>query len=199
MAFQGSCHKFASSGVFYTMDASSEAVADSNANATHLDIETLFRVHYGRVARIIARVVRDRARAEDLAVEVFLKLWRSHKAQNENVEGWLYRVAVRAGLDELRRQRRRGHYERMLGWIRPLPPEATPEDIHFVSLKQDKVRSVLSILKPRDAQFLLLRSHDFSYQEVASILNLNRASIGTLISRAEESFRKEYIKRYGQE
>ena len=68
-----------------------------------------------------------------------------------------------------------------------------------MSQKQDRVRSVLSIMKPREAQFLLLRSHDFSYQEVASILNVNPASIGTLVSRAEESFRKEYIKRYGNE
>lgn len=183
----------------YTVSTSNEALADSNASETHLDIETLFRVHYGRVARIIARAVRDRARSEELAVDVFLKLWRSHKARNENVEGWLYRVAVRAGLDELRRQRRRGHYERMLAWARPRPPAATPEDIHSVSQTKDKVRSVLSIMKPRQAQFLLLRSNDFSYQEVASILNVNPASIGTLVSRAEESFRKEYIERYGHE
>ena len=181
------------------MSTSSEAVADSNANETHLDIETLFRVHYGRVARIIARAVRDRARSEELAVEVFLKLWRNHKAQSENVEGWLYRVAVRVGLDELRRQRRQGHYERILARIQLRSPTATPEDIHSVSQQQAKVRSVLSILEPRQAQFLLLRSHDFTYQEVASILNMNPASIGTLVSRAEESFRKEYIKRYGHE
>ncbi len=58
------------------MNTSSEAVADSNAKETQLDIEVLFRSHYGRVARIIARAVRDRARSEELAVEVFLKLWR---------------------------------------------------------------------------------------------------------------------------
>src|ERR1700731_730132 len=196
---KGACHNSPSSGVIYTVRTSSEAVADSTANETPLDIETLFRVHYGRVARVIARAVRDRARSEELAVEVFLKLWRNHKAQSENVEGWLYRVAVRAGLDELRRQRRQGHYERMLAWVRPRTPAATPEDIHSVSQKQAKVRSVLSILEPRQAQFLLLRSHDFTYQEVASILNMNPASIGTFITRAQESFRKEYIKRYGHE
>jgi DNA-directed RNA polymerase specialized sigma24 family protein len=58
----------------YIVNASSKAVADTNANETHLDIEALFRGHYGRVARIISRVVGDRARSEDLAVEVFLKL-----------------------------------------------------------------------------------------------------------------------------
>jgi hypothetical protein len=42
---KGTCHNFASSGVMYTVSTSSEAVADSNANETHLDIETLFHVH----------------------------------------------------------------------------------------------------------------------------------------------------------
>jgi RNA polymerase sigma-70 factor (ECF subfamily) len=192
-------HKFTSSGVMYIVNTSSEALADSKAHELHLDIEALFRAHYGRVARIIARVVRDRARSEELAVEVFLKLWRNQKAQRENVQGWLYRVAVRAGLDELRRETRRGRYERMLQWVHPRTPAKTPEDIHSVNQKQDKVRSVLNVLEPRQAQFLLLRSQDFTYQEVASILKMNPASIGTLVSRAEESFRKEYIKRYGHE
>jgi DNA-directed RNA polymerase specialized sigma24 family protein len=62
------------------VNSSSEAVADTNVSETHLDIETLFRAHYGRVARTIARVVGDRARSEELAVEVFLKLWRNRKA-----------------------------------------------------------------------------------------------------------------------
>lgn len=183
----------------YIVNASTEAVAESGAKETHFDIEALFRAHYARVARIISRVVRDHARSEELAADVFLKLWRDRKAQQENVEAWLYRVAVNAGLDELRRQTRRGHYERMLAWIRPRTNAATPEDLHSQSQQQDKVRSLLSVMEPRQAQFLLLRSQDFSYQEVASILNLNPASIGTLLSRAQESFRKEYIKRYGHE
>ena len=64
---ESTCHNFASSGVMYTVSTSSESVADSSTNETHLDIETLFRVHYGRVARIIARAVRDHARSEELA------------------------------------------------------------------------------------------------------------------------------------
>jgi RNA polymerase sigma-70 factor (ECF subfamily) len=183
----------------YSVNASTEVVAESDAQETQFDIEVLFRAYYAQVARIIARVVRDQARSEELAVDVFLKLWRDRKAKQENVEAWLYRVAVNAGLDELRRQTRRGHYERMLAWIRPRASVATPEDLHSRSQQQDKVRSVLGVMEPRQAQFLLLRSQDFSYQEVASILNLNPASIGTLLWRAPESFRREYIRRYGHE
>jgi RNA polymerase sigma-70 factor, ECF subfamily len=183
----------------HVVTSPSEAVADANTAAASLDIEALFRAHYGRVARIIERVIRDRGRSEELAVEVFLKLWRNEKAQHENVEAWLYRVAVRTGIDGLRRQTRRAHYERALAWIRPRSASANPEQLHSASEEHERVRAVLSAINPRHAQFLLLRSQDFTYDEVAAILNLNPASIGTLLSRAQESFRKEYIKRYGKE
>lgn len=182
----------------YGMNTSSEAVAELSAGAVHSDIEVLFRAHYVRVTRVISRVVGDRARSEELDVEVFLKLWRVRKTPPDNVGAWLYRVAVRAGLDELRRRSRRMRYERLLHFALPWQSRNTPEDLHAVSQQQLQVRTVLQRLRPREAQFLILRSQDFTYQEVASILNIHAASIGTLVRRAEESFRKEYVKRYGQ-
>jgi DNA-directed RNA polymerase specialized sigma24 family protein len=83
------------------VNAPSETVANVNSAVAPFDVESLFRAHYARVARIIERVLRDRGRSEELAVEVFLKLWRNQKAQHENVEAWLYRVAVRTGIDKL--------------------------------------------------------------------------------------------------
>ena len=183
----------------HIVNAPSEAVADVNTSVAPFDIETLFRSHYSRVARIIERVVRDHGRSEEFAVEVFLKLWRNKNVQHENVEAWLYRVAVRTGIDGLRRETRRAHYEKVLAWIRPGAATANPEQLHFANEEQEKVRAVLAVMNPRHGQFLLLRSQDFTYDEVAAILNLNPASIGTLLSRAQESFRKEYIKKYGRE
>ena len=80
-----------------------------------LDIETVFHAHYERIARVIARVLRDPSRAEELAVEVFLKWSRNPQAQGENAQAWLYRVAVRASLDELRRETRRMRREAYCG------------------------------------------------------------------------------------
>ena len=150
------------------------------------DLDTIFRAQYERIARVIARVVRDPARAEELAVEVFLKLWRNPQAQDGNTEGWLYRVAVRTGLDELRRQTRQTRYERLLGFVRRVP---TPEEIHAANQEQERVRLVLSVIAPRQAELLLLRSNGLTYDEVACALDLNPASVGTLLSRAQHAFR----------
>ena len=189
----------------YIVDAPSEPGAESSVSteskdqAIQFDIEATFREQYERIARVIARVVRDPARAEELAVEVFLKLWTNKKAQGDRTQGWLYRVAVRMGLDELRRQTRRTRYERLLGFSNGMwtPSVRTPEDIRRATEEQERVRLVLGVINRRHAELLLLRSDDFSYDEVASALDLNPASIGTLLSRAQQAFRKEYIKRYG--
>jgi RNA polymerase sigma-70 factor (ECF subfamily) len=60
------------------------------------------------------------------------------------------------------------------------------------------VRAVLASMPRRDAELLLLRSDDMSYEELAAALSLNPASVGTLLSRARQAFRKEYVKRYGE-
>lgn len=176
-----------------------EPIADMNTPDASFDLETAFRTHYDRVTLVIGRVVGDRGRAEELAVEVFLKLWRSREAQGEQMTGWLYRTAVREGLDELRRRNRRARYEGLLNVFLSRSPPATPEDIRIADEQQEKVRLVLTRIEPRQAELLMLRSNGFSYEEVASIARLNPASVGTLLSRAQQAFRKEYIKEYGQE
>ena len=176
------------------MNAPSEA--PSEAVDTGFDFEATFRAQYERVARVIARVVKDQARAEELAVDVFLKFWRSPAAQGDKAEGWLYRTAVRQGLDELRHRTRRSRYEQMFGFRKRVP---TPEDLRTAAEEQERVRLVLAVMEPRQAELLVLRSHGLSYEEVAAALELNPVSIGTLLSRAQDAFRKEFIKRYGTE
>jgi RNA polymerase sigma-70 factor (ECF subfamily) len=178
------------------VNAPSEAFSDTRAAAGPFDFEATFRAQFNRITRVIAKVVRDPARAEDLAVEVFLKLWRSPRAQGENAEGWLYRLAVRKGLDDLRRRTRRTRYERLLEFARAVP---TPEDVRAGAEEQENVRLVLAVIAPRHAELLLLRSHGLSYNELAAALDLNPASIGTLLGRAQQAFRKEYVNRYGEE
>ena len=60
------------------------------------------------------------------------------------------------------------------------------------------MRLVLAALKPRHAEILLLRSHGLSYEELANSLELNPASIGNFVTRAQQAFRKEYVKQYGE-
>jgi RNA polymerase sigma-70 factor (ECF subfamily) len=178
------------------VNAPSDVVDGMKAGEQAFDFEATFREQYQRVARVIVRVVKDRARAEELAVDVFLKFWRSPGAQGEKAEGWLYRTAVRKGLDELRHRNRRSKYELLFGSGKRVP---TPEDVRSATEEQERVRSVLAVMESPQAELLVLKSHGLRYEELAAALELNPVSIGTMLGRAQEAFRKEYIKRYGRE
>lgn len=167
----------------------------AGSQETSADYETIFHAHYERIARVIARVVGDPARAEELAVETFWKLWRNPAVQGEKCGGWLYRAAIRIALDELRRKARRQRYEWLLGWGER---SGNPEEAHAASEERAQVRRVLASLDARQAALLLLRADGLSYEEMAAALELNPASVGTLISRAQQAFRKEYERKYGQ-
>src|SRR5580692_6730604 len=93
---------------------------------TAFDFEAFFHGHYDRIARAIDRVVGDHARAEELAVEAFWKLWRNPRAQGDKAGGWVYRTAVRLALNELRRQKRSTRYELLSG---PSNAAPTPEEV----------------------------------------------------------------------
>jgi RNA polymerase sigma-70 factor, ECF subfamily len=189
------CHIFRGANVLTHVNAPSE-VAAVDTSTKQPDLEILFRDQYERIAKVIAAVVRHHARAEEIAVEVFLKWWRSPEAHGENAQGWLYRTAVRMALDELRRQSRRARYEQLLTFGRK---PVTPEDVRAANEEQQRVRAVLNAMTPRQAELLILRSQGLTYAELAAALDLNATSVGTLVSRAQQAFRKEYIKRYGEE
>ena len=57
--------------------------------------------------------------------------------------------------------------------------------------------TMLGSLKPDQIALILLRADGLSYAELAAALHLNPGSVGTLLSRADQAFRKEYVHRYG--
>jgi RNA polymerase sigma-70 factor (ECF subfamily) len=177
------------------VDAHTQVMDPTDAQPAPFDFEECFHGHYPRIARAIARIVGDTGRAEEIAVEVFWKLWRTPQAHGANAGGWLYRTAVRLGLNDLRGRERRVRYESQAGAPAAAP---TPEELHAAEQEREQVRRVLAAIEPRDAELLLLRHQGFSYAELAEALDVKPASIGTLLGRAQQAFRKEYLRIYGE-
>jgi RNA polymerase sigma factor (sigma-70 family) len=176
---------------------SSDAVVAKNpAESDGFDFEAVFVADYAPVTRLIARVIRDPGRAEELAVEAFWRLWKTSSAHGETAGGWLRRTAVRLAIDELRRRSRRERYDRLLMFGRG---PSTPDELFLATEEQGRVRTVLAAMPRRQAELLLLRSDDGSYEELAVAFSVNPASVGTLLSRARQAFRQEYVKRYGDQ
>ncbi len=164
--------------------------ADSEFEAAFLD-------HYKRVLGILVRLVGSRAQAEELANEVFWKLSRQSPRWllTNNVGGWLYRTATRAGIDALRSRAHRTRYEQAAALHdRQEPRETGP--LHEVLRDEEatRVRALLQAMKPAQAQLLLMRASGASYKELAEALEVGIKGVGTLLNRAETEFRKRYLK-----
>ncbi len=178
------------------MNAGTSIATGSNDGETDA-LEQVFQAHYGRIARVIGRVIHDPARAEEIAVDVFLKWKRTPAAQGEQAAGWLYRTALREALDESRRLTRRARFEQLAQIFRPAAPP-TPEQVHQTNVEQRRVRTVLGAVSRRHAELLLLWVEELSYAEMAAALELHPNYVGSLLRRAQEAFRKEYVDRYGK-
>jgi RNA polymerase sigma-70 factor, ECF subfamily len=177
------------------VNASHEAAIQTDAGERPADLESIFAEQYRPITRAIASVLQDPGRAEELAVEVFLKWSVKAGGHASGAKAWLYRTASRMALDELRRQGRRQRYETLVSANPGLP---NAEAMFSARESEQRVRMVLAAISRSKAQLLLLRSQGFDYAELASTLGLNAASVGKLLSRAEQAFRKEYVKRYGE-
>ncbi len=155
--------------------------------------DAIFLRHYGTIAGLLYRMLGDRSRAEELASEAFLKLFRQPASGSayENAGGWLYRAAMRLGIDDLRSARRRKAYEPAAAEGLAAPRESPLDEL----LREERarlVRAALARLKPRQTEILMLRAEGLSYRELASTLGIHLASVGRMLARAEETFEKAY-------
>ena len=158
------------------------------------EFRPVFLEHYSRILAILIRLLGDRSRAEEMANDAFWRLYRQPALQVDgNVGGWLYRTATNLGIDALRASGRRRQYEEAAAGARDGAKTSSPLEDLLREEKRNRVRTVLSLIKPAQAQLLILRSSGLSYKELADALNVKTTSIGTLLNRAEEEFRNRYL------
>lgn len=141
----------------------------------------LVRVHAQGVLNVVYRMCGDAQLAEDAAQETFIRAWQnlpSHRP-GTSLRNWLYRIAVNAGTDLLRKEKR-------------ILPDAI-DDLHLTdgdpsleALVSQKERArlvqsaVLSLPEGSRAVLVLREYEGLSYQEISSILDI---PLGTVMSR----------------
>lgn len=163
--------------------------------------EDLFLAHYPRLARTLARLVSNPAQAEEIAADAFCKLYRQRGRpfRHENDAGWVYRTAINLALDALRSDARRTRREQRTCRER-LWPQTTDDPLKGLldRERRDRVRLVLSQLKPLHAQVLLLSSSGYSPKEISEVVGVRIDSLYVLIARAKAHFEKKYVRLYGR-
>ncbi|MDT3426292.1 RNA polymerase sigma factor (sigma-70 family) [Paenibacillus forsythiae] len=151
---------------------------------------SIFYEHYPAVRRKLIALVRDESAAEDLAQDVFLRLYRNPPDDPAALGAWLHRVLTRIGYDFLEnqaRQRRLQSKQELMYGAEASPPSG--EELTLRKLDQEDVREWLEKLPERDRQALLLRYSGYSYAEIAGELGVKPPVVGTLLQRATQKLR----------
>jgi len=165
------------------------------------DFRAVFLQHHASIVRVLVSLLGNGARAEELANDVFLRLYREPALQADgNLGGWLYRTATNRGIDDLRATSRRRQYEEVAGREMDGSTQfAGPLEDVLRQEKSRRVRAVLASIKPAQAQLLILRATGLSYKELAEVLDVRVTGIGTMLNRAEEEFRNRYLELHEHE
>jgi len=141
----------------------------------------LVRIHASGIFNVVYRMCGDAQLSEDAAQEAFLQAWlnlNSYRHQT-SLRNWLYRIAVNAATDMLRKEKR-------------LIPDAV-EDLQLadnqpgpetVFVKQERAAlvqgAVLSLPEACRAVLVLREYEGLSYQEISTALDI---PVGTVMSR----------------
>jgi len=137
------------------------------------------------VFRLISRFFRTREDVEDLAQDVFLKLFAriDQVRPDENFPGWLARVAVNTCYDELRRKMRRKTAIETYGpMIATETPVAKSEPEKFGLL-----RAALDDLDPKFKVPLLLKEvEEMSIEEIAQTMGITQTNVKVRLFRARK-------------
>jgi RNA polymerase sigma-70 factor (ECF subfamily) len=173
--------------------------ADSGRAHNDDSYDEVFLAHYQRIVALLSHLLSNRARAEEVASEVF---WRAYRGtmrwEDGRLGGWLYRTATNLGIEELRARGRREQHEEEAAQQRATDPRTPLEELLHAE-RAARVRSVLASLKVWQARILVLRSSGLSYVELAQAMRIKPGSVGTMLARAEAQFRRQYAQTYGAE
>jgi RNA polymerase sigma-70 factor (ECF subfamily) len=169
--------------------------------------DDLFRRFYPRLVPFAERLLGERAEAEDVVQEAFLRLARTGQDEggpivdraDEVVGAWLRRVVLNLGVNRLRDRRRADERLVRAGRLNAaLDPERGPTDDENppqAALRaelRDEVRTALATLPERQRFCLLLRHAGHSYAEIAEALGIAIGSVGVYLARGEQAFRAAY-------
>lgn len=150
-----------------------------------MDYDALFKRLHPSLFRYLHRLTGDADVAEDVAQEAFVRLLRQRLSEAE-VRPWLFTVAMNLVRDGARKTERRN---RLLTTAPALVTTIRMPDENIEQAERvEAVRHVLNQMSERDRQLLLMREEGFRYDEIAAVVGVAPASVGTLIARALRRF-----------
>jgi RNA polymerase sigma-70 factor (ECF subfamily) len=157
---------------------------------------TLIRRNRERIARYLARLIRDPRTVEDLTQDVFLHALAhaGHFTPTATVTTWLYRIATNAALNYLKQPSvRRQAPEPAQGlWEIADQHEPTPERrLNLEELREHVLQALEHLPLNQRVALALFQYEDCSYEQIAAVLDVTVEAVRSLLMRARTTLRRE--------
>lgn len=167
-------------------------MADTNQPLNHLlrdttSFESLFRSEYTALVTAAYRILNDKARAEDVVQDVFLKLWhrREEINVNENLPAYLHRAVVNHAINIYKQQ-----YRKLIEHTEDIATKSdagsTPADAGLTTgeLNHKIERALATMSDSSRGVFMLSRFEEMSYKEIAEKLQISVKTVEKHMSSA---------------
>ncbi len=162
----------------------------------------LFEAHQRTVLNIVYRYLGNQSEAEDLAQEVFIRVYRSKERYSPQARftTWLFRITANLCLNYQRDKKRR--YQESLYYAAPgeageareleNPRSVNPEREIETSEREQAVREAINALPETQRLAVILnRYEELSYKQVALSLDLTEKAVKSLLHRARLALREK--------
>src|SRR5256885_2712944 len=180
------------------------------AAALDLDAELMLRVkegdgasfgvllekHRSQVVHFLYRMVQNHAVAEELAQEVFLRVYRSRGTYEPTAKftTWLFRIATHLALNSLRD----GKYDRLKDRLdddsgdmpaRQLSDKRpTVEQAMVYEARMEEIRRAIAMLPEKQRAAVLMHKYqEMEYSQIAGVLSCSESAVKTPLFRADET------------
>jgi RNA polymerase sigma-70 factor (ECF subfamily) len=168
--------------------------------------EQLIERHQTLVAGTVARMLGSNSDVEDIAQQVFIRVWKSAEryVARAKFTTWLLKITRNLVFNEMRRAKRHPHLPVQMEVEAdeiPLKDEATatPDATLLQAELEQAIEKAIALLPETQRMALILRRYEeLSYEEIADVLDLSVPAVKSLLFRARTELRerlKNYLER----
>jgi RNA polymerase sigma-70 factor, ECF subfamily len=162
----------------------------------------LVRRFQGRVTNLISRVLNDRNGSDDLAQEVFVRVFvhRRNYRRGAKFSTWLFTIAANLAKNEIRRRVRRRNWFSLDALTEVVgdsaPQLADPTEGHEVGLEREQLRAevgkAIATVPEKYRLALVLRDIEgLPYEEIAEVLGVPGGTVRSRINRARSMLQRK--------
>jgi RNA polymerase sigma-70 factor, ECF subfamily len=167
--------------------------------------EELIEKHQALVAGTVARMLGSNSDVEDIAQQVFIRVWKSARryVPRAKFTTWLLKITRNLVFNEMRRAKRHAHV--------PLQPELAAEDpalkdeanlapdasLLEMELQRTIESAILQLPETQRMALVLRRYEQLSYEQIAEVLDLSVPAVKSVLFRARTELRSRLSKYLG--